>query len=997
MMELAFNVSTDKEKRENATITLLILVHWRTAYEIFIKEVGEYDEVICNAIRVVGKSCENNVSRTKSSMINVVLPWYMEMINSTSMESVNVSYLQNVLNTYSGMNDAADSKPDEALSKGHEQEINTFLSNLLDKIRNETTTDIARDTLIEFITHNIHYTALDWAKRLFEIRGLQKLMAVASKMVEFKNKISINITSFTQTLINMYLTEMYEKMICNDDDKKTFINAIDEFIGYKLLKSDTESKVRIVLAITTLIFSPLDVAKVESIVADVLPWCLEMMNSTCTERVNASQYCLQIILNTYSGMNDESDSKPDEALCKMHKKVIDEILSCLLDKIKSKTTTGIARDALIEFITRNIHYTALDWAKQLIEFGGLKTLMEVASQCQSEYCNSLDITSSTQTITSVCLAKIDENLDENDKEDFFNIINEFIREELNSTDVGCHVNAIVAMITLTFGPFNVANTIITKDAFYMIIVDFWDKNDLLLRKVICEFIYVIVIKYDEFITFIRESLPILGKLFYIAADPNVSEDLDNFQKWRSFNSIQIRAFVNLCSMTKFEEIKYFPFGYMFDDGTQILEAPPICEWFLINQRDMRKWAVAGLSYFTFNIGVKKKLIENRKAVQAIIEFAKTENESILYQVDILLVNLCSAYDREDLIPKMEMFVNYFDVKNQILAEDNYVGERRRVLAHASVTSALVSLAKMNSPNSKELIARVFNAICSQQELREIVVEEGGTETLLSLALDGTDKGKKYASRALVHLALTIDLEVAFPGQLIMKVVQPIVDLLSSECSVNERYEALTALYNLASVDNSMRLHIFTTKYEKIERCMCENDNLLKRTSIQLTNNLVSCREVAFQLVEQRSDQLRDLMMGSIVDDTDDYIIHTKKAAAGMFVTLTATSKEACVKLLSLIIWPMFLGFLLNNGNDDLQHKGIKIALNMMRSTKDVAEKLIEMDTIMRQVRALSNNDTMQNKEIKKLASLVLEAAAEWDTIEGNVEGNESSDSTDNTD
>ncbi|XP_071568450.1 protein unc-45 homolog B-like [Temnothorax nylanderi] len=797
-MSLAFNMSADQEKRENAVITLLRLARWRTdAYEIFIKEVGEDDEVICSAIRIVAKLCKNNVSRTncKSTMINVVLPW-----------------------------------------------------------------------------------------------------------------------------------------------------------------------------------------------------CLEMMNSKSTERVNASQYCLQIILNTYSGMNDESDSKPDEALCEMHEEVIDKILSSLLDKIVNKTTTGIARDALIEFITRNIHYTALNWAKQLIEFGGLLTLMEVASQCQSEYCNSLDITSSTQTITSVCLTKIDENLDENDKEGFFNIINEFIREDLNSTDVECHVNAIVAMITLTFGPFNVANTIITTDGFDMIIVDLWNENDLLLQKVICEFIYVVVTKYDEFIMFIRESLPILEKLFY-------SEGPDNLENLRSFKSIQVRAFVNICKMNKFEEIKYFRAAYIFDDEVRILVWLEVCRQFLISpQRDMRKWAVAGLSYLTFNPVVKNTLIGDQQAVEAIIEFAKTEIQSILYQVDTLLVNLCSAYDREDLIIETKTFVDRFYLEERIQVADNNVGERLRVLVHAGVTSALVSLAKTGSENGKELIARVFHAICSRQELREIVIQEGGTEALLLLALDGTDKGKKIASQILVHLALTLRRpEIVFPGDLMMDVVQPIVDLLSSECSVNENCQTLTALCYLASVNDSMREHIFKTKYENIERCMRDNDNQLKRTSIQLTNNLVSYREVAFQLVEQRSDQLHDLMMSSMVDDTNENIIYTKKELAGMFVTLTAASEEACKKLVGWEFWLTYLRFLLNDRHDDLQHKGTKIALNMMRSTKDVAEKLIEMDTIMRQVRELSNNDTMQNKEIKKLASLVLEAAAEWDNIEGNVEGNESSDSTNNTD
>jgi hypothetical protein len=39
-------------------------------------------------------------------------------------------------------------------------------------------------------------------------------------------------------------------------------------------------------------------------------------------------------------------------------------------------------------------------------------------------------------------------------------------------------------------------------------------------------------------------------------------------------------------------------------------------------KDMRKWAVEGLSYLTLDAEVKEKLIEDRAALQALIEVAK---------------------------------------------------------------------------------------------------------------------------------------------------------------------------------------------------------------------------------------------------------------------------------------------------------------------------------------------------------------------------------------
>ncbi|XP_071637435.1 protein unc-45 homolog B-like [Temnothorax longispinosus] len=444
-------------------------------------------------------------------------------------------------------------------------------------------------------------------------------------------------------------------------------------------------------------------------------------------------------------------------------------------------------------------------------------------------------------------------------------------------------------------------------------------------------------------------------------------------------------------MTKFEVLKKELQTVLTFDKKQISTWRKVCRQFLTNsQRDMRQWAVECLSYITLDLGVKNELIKDQPAVKAIIEFAKIENQSILYQVNILLVNLCIAYDNYDLPPEREMFVKCFNI-DHIQAEDDYVQERRRVLAEAGVTSALVSLAKTSSENSKELIARVFNAICSQHDLRKIVIQESGTEALLSLALNGTDTGMIYATRTLAYLALTTSPEVAFPGQIIMEVVQPISNLLNPERSVNERCDALTTLCNLASVNN-MREHIFKTEYEKIELCMSDDNNLLKRTSIQLINNLVLCRDVAIQLVKQRSDQLFDLMNRSVKNGTDD---HTKKAIAGTLATLTAASEEGCEKLLGWDIWSTFLPILLNDPDDNLQHKGTEIALNMMDSTKDVAAKVIETDTIMKRVRELSDNNTMQNKEIKELASRVLEAAAKWGKLKRDIEESGLSQSTDN--
>ncbi|GBP94076.1 Protein unc-45 homolog B [Eumeta japonica] len=64
-----------------------------------------------------------------------------------------------------------------------------------------------------------------------------------------------------------------------------------------------------------------------------------------------------------------------------------------------------------------------------------------------------------------------------------------------------------------------------------------------------------------------------------------------------------------------------------------------------------KWAAEGLSYLTLDADVKEKLVEDNAAIQALIELAKTGDQSALYGVVTTLVNLCNAYDKQEFYQK----------------------------------------------------------------------------------------------------------------------------------------------------------------------------------------------------------------------------------------------------------------------------------------------------------------------------------------------------------
>lgn len=522
------------------------------------------------------------------------------------------------------------------------------------------------------------------------------------------------------------------------------------------------------------------------------------------------------------------------------------------------------------------------------------------------------------------------------------------------------VRVVVAITTLLLGPLDVGNSVVAKEGIMEMILVMAGTEDPLQQKVACECIIAAASKKDKATAIISQGVNILKKLYQSKDD-----------------SIRVRALVGLCKLGSLggTDATIKPFA---DGATKKLAEA--CRRFLINpkkQKDMRKWAVEGLSYLTFDAEVKEKLIEDRDAIQAMIELAKTGDQSVLYGVVTTLVNLCNAYDKQEMIPEMielAKFAKHHIPQEHEFDDPDFLNKRLITLAKAGVTSALVSLSKTESQNSKELIARVFNAICSQQEVRGIVVQQGGAKILLPLALDGTDKGKKQASQALARLGITINPEVAFPGQRIMEVIRPFLNLLNPECSALENFEALMALCNLAGVNDTVRKRILKEGgFSKIDTYMYEDHEMLKRAATQVINNLILCEDT-IKYFEQDNDKTKYLLILCEDEDEDTCI-----AASGALAMLTSVSTKAIEKMFDAQNWLEILRFLLANPKPEIQHRGVVIILNMMKSSKDVAAKLVETD-IMEILMALTQSDSVQDKKIKDLAIQALGAAADWKLI-----------------
>lgn len=697
-----------------------------------------------------------------------------------------------------------------------------------------------------------------------------------------------------------------------------------------------------------------------------IPWFLQIIDSSNQDRVMAGQFCLQTILNAFSGLKNKEDSKPDKQLCEDNKEEIDTLLSCLLYSTTDRRISGEARDAIVEILTRNVHYTALEWAERLVEKRGLIRLMDICSELEEyKYESAMPITSSSRTIASVCLARIYENMYYDEaRHRFMDQIDEFVKDKLLTPDFESKVRVVVAITALLLGPLDVGNTVFAKEGIMQMILAMATEDDILQQKVACECLVAAASKKDKAKALVSMGVDILKKLYHSKDD-----------------GVRVRALVGLCKLGSSGGLDASIRPFSEGSTKKLAEA---CRRFLIKpgkDRSIRKFAAEGLSYLTLDADVKEKLVEDKAAIQALVELAKSGDQSALFGVVTTLVNLVNAYEKQELVPELvelAKFAKHHVPEEHELDDPDFIAKRVCSLAEEGVTTALVSLSKTESDNSREMIARVFNAICQEQSTRGRVVQQGGAKVLLQLALKGTEKGKRCATQALARIGITINPEQAFPGQRSLEVIRPLLNLLHPDCTALENFEALMALCNLASMNESVRCRIMKEQgMSRVEQFLMEDHVFLTRAAAQVICNMV-VHEDYVKTHELENDKVKFLALLCQEEDEE-----TAMACAGACAILTSMSVKCCEKMLDPQAWLDILHTLIANPSPAVQHRGIVTIQNMINQSRTVAEKIFDTDVLDLLNGLTQLNDPTRSKAIET-ARECLKQAAEMKLIQEKV-------------
>lgn len=272
--------------------------------------------------------------------------------------------------------------------------------------------------------------------------------------------------------------------------------------------------------------------------------------------------------------------------------------------------------------------------------------------------------------------------------------------------------------------------------------------------------------------------------------------------------------------------------------------------------------------------------------------------------------------------------------------------RVKRLLKAGVISALACTVKADSAiltdQTKELLARVFLALCDNPKDRGTIVAQGGGKALIPLALEGTDVGKVKAAHGLAKIAAVSNPDIAFPGERVYEVVRPLVSLLDTQRDGLQNYEALLGLTNLSGRSDKLRQKIFKEKaLPDIENYMFENHDQLRQAATECMCNMVLNKEVQERFLADGNDRLKLVVL---LCGEDDHKL--QNAAAGALAMLTAAHKKLCLKMTEVTTqWLEILQRLCLHDQLSVQHRGLVIAHNLLSADAELARKLVESELL----------------------------------------------------
>jgi len=287
MFDIVFTLEGENDKREKAADNLIVLAREKEGADLLFKQgvitkiarllkVEKNMKIRLSCVRVFGELGRKDVDRAKEVLKEAGVTFFLDALNTHDTEMINaVSYaiqcLLDSISRYDLVKKWKEKKKDikrmsnqdrraaredelarEEIVKQNSRELNAIMHVVCHNTTARTLTGEARDALINLIMTNCPWDRNTWADKMLKTDAYSRLMEVASELTHYKHESAMEITDSTNTIVGICCGHLYEQM-WDDERRNQIIERIEDFSKGMLAEEGLESKVRITVAITTLL------------------------------------------------------------------------------------------------------------------------------------------------------------------------------------------------------------------------------------------------------------------------------------------------------------------------------------------------------------------------------------------------------------------------------------------------------------------------------------------------------------------------------------------------------------------------------------------------------------------------------------------------------------------------------------------------------------------------------------------------------------------------
>ena len=646
--------------------------------------------------------------------------------------------------------------------------------------------------------------------------------------------------------------------------------------------------------------------------------------------------------------------------------VIMPITKLLCEKIVNTAVSAETRDAILNYFVKTT--ARHDVNKVYLKEGVVVKLLQVAaSTCNiSRPTQPLPISVNTRLNVSVFLSELHKSLRrwvKAENEDYRSQCTSYILPLLQESDTASQIRGMTALCAILQGVVEVGNAIFSNEVVLQQMVVLAKSPDPQSQVVAAEALALAASDKDNCSAIMAEGLGILKDLYEAKDD-----------------GIRVRALVGLCKLGSTSgwnvSARTLPSGSMLE----LLQA---CRRFLVGPEEgslLKKWSVEGIAFLSMNAEVKEALMKDQEAMKSLFGINNLTDQAFLFGLASIFVNLTNSYDKLEKTEEMEQLEKLGKYAGEQLPKehefdgDDYVKKRIQLLIAQNAIPMLVKMGQCDSDRVREQVARVLLAFTTDHTNRGVVVQQGGSKCLVSLALSSTATGKLIAAQALAKIGITADPRLAFPGQRMLEVVRPLCALLKSEKGL-QQFEGLLALTNLASVSDEVRIRIVKEKgVREVESLMFEDHELIRRAATEAMCNLVMCEQVAERFLQDDVERVKLLTLFSGEED-----VLLAKAASGALCQLSA-DERICKKILDVKQAVDIFKEMIASDNEDLRFRALFILANIVEASKELAERVIADDDLMTIFNGFVQADIASDK-VRECAQRTLSMAVQHGLIQ----------------